>query len=144
MQVKLLVHTPSELFGWRPFGWSWCFGWAVILRSFRGGLMQDPVSPSISDACVEWMDSFRWHVPSLDIPPTLQIFTWHVSVGGGLSKETCIHTFTLMDFFFSVRIHTPGFYWFLFWKPIRLLFGLKPSVAAWYPVILLWMKIISI
>lgn len=104
MEVKIRphIHTQSYLAG-GPLVQADVWSWAVILRSFRGGLMQDQVSPSISDACVEWMDSFRWHVPSLDTghftgPPTLQIFTWHVSVGGGPSKETCIHTFTLMDF----------------------------------------------
>lgn len=96
----------------------------MILHSFRGCLMQDQVSPSISDACVEWMDSFRWHVPSLDtghFTPPPQIFTWHVSVGGGPSKETRIHTFTMIDFFFSIQTYTPGF---------LLICGMKTDVDA--------------
>lgn len=52
--------------------------------------------------------------PSLP-PPAIQIFTWHVSVGGGPSTETCIHTFTMMDDL-TYRCTHLVFYWFMFWN----------------------------
>lgn len=54
--------------------------------------MQDQVSPSISDACVEWMESFRCHVPSLDIPPSKYLPDMSPWVVDYLKKHVYTHS----------------------------------------------------